>query len=629
MSKAGLPARDGWTEALLAGLVLAVYGRVCVYEFAGYDDIGYVSANPIVGRGITSEGIRWAFTTGHMWNWHPLTWLSHMLDVQMFGLTPGAHHLVNVALHLANTLLLFTILRRWTGERWASFVVAALFAVHPLHVESVAWISERKDVLSTFFFLLTLAAHGRWAATHSPRWYAAGLAAFALGLMSKPMLVTLPFLLLLLDHWPLRRAAMPGALVLEKLPHFALAAAISVITYRVQLEQGAVDAAGTLPLTLRLGNAVVSYGRYLLATAWPVDLAIFYPYEIDLPGWRVAVSALGLAAISGLVLRAARRRPYALVGWLWYLGTLVPVIGLVQAGSQSHADRFTYIPLIGLFVMLAWGGRDAVTRFSVPAAVLVPAVTGVITACAVTASTQVGVWRTSETLFAHAVRVTRRNHVAHNNLGVALQARGDLDGAIEHYREAVRIQPEYAHARTNLGKALRGRFEQAVARNPRDPVAQFNLAVALHDAGELDAAIGHYEEAVRLAPANESVHLRLGAAFFASDRLAEAITEFTEAARLAPDDPTAHFNLGGALGRTGRFTEAVDEYDHVVRLKPEDAAAWANLAISHANLGHVAEAVVAHDKALELARAHRDWGLVRMLEETRSSWRTPGNGPAS
>jgi protein O-mannosyl-transferase len=661
-------ARDRTLRAgafvFLALAVVAVYGRVYRYEFVAYDDPGYVSDNPFVRAGLTGDGIRWAFTTGHMWNWHPLTWLSHMADVQVFGVAPGSHHLVNVAFHLANTLLLFALLERLTRALWPSLAVAALFAVHPLHVESVAWISERKDVLSGFFFVLTLSAYARYVAARSPRWYAAALAMFGLGLMVKAMLVTVPFVLLLLDRWPLGRMAMPAraaptagrrasdpesrrsrrapspgrtptahdaatigqhavpltTLVAEKIPFFALTLAASVVTYVVQLSQGAMEHSGVLPVGLRVANALVAYVRYLVMMVWPADLAVFYPYDLTLPMWEAAAAGLCLVAISAAVLAVSRRHPYAAVGWLWYIGMLVPVIGLVQVGSQALADRYTYLPLIGIFVVVAWGARDLVLRFAVAPPIVAVGASAAIAAYALAGWAQVGLWQTSETLFAHAARVTRGNYIAHNNLGVALAARGRDDAAIAEYQEALRINPDYDHARSNLAQALIGRDQRALSLHPDDAKAHYRLGRSLVDLGRVPEAIDHYQRAVQLEPGDASVRIELGGALVEAGRLDEAVESYQQGVRLAPDDARAHFNLASALARLDRLPEAIAQYRYVLKLTPDDAEAWGNLAMAHAGLQQTSDAVEAERKAVELARAKGQWALVKTLEDWLSSY---------
>jgi tetratricopeptide (TPR) repeat protein len=644
-------------SALLAGALLAVYGQVYTHGFVEFDDPGYVTDNPVVRRGLTLAGVRWAFTTGHMGSWHPLTWLSHLLDVQLFGLNAGAHHLVSVALHLANTLLLLAVWRRMTRALWPSFAVAALFALHPLRVESVAWISERKDVLSTLFWFLTLWAYARYVEARSPRWYAAMLAFFVLGLMAKPMLVTVPFVLLLLDFWPLGRIAFPGsgsrvsgprfspappvsrkpansgprtrdpglgsAVFVEKLPLFAIAGLFSAVTYVTQLQSGAVTAVGSLPIDVRVANALVAYVRYLAMTVWPVDLAVLYPYDTNLPLWQPAGASLAIGVVSLVVLRGARRHPYALVGWLWYLGTLVPVIGLVQIGNQALADRYTYVPLIGVFLILAWGGQSLLTRWRIPPPAVRAVVSLAIGAYAAVAWAQVRLWKDGETLLSHTTRVTRANAVAHNNLGVALTAQDRIDAALEQYLEAVRINPDYADAHNNLGNALRAKgrvaeaiehYEQALRLNASFPDAHYNLGISLAQTGRLEEAIGQYREALRLKPEYPEAHNNLGNALADAGRFDEAIEHYREALRIEPEFAEAHYNLGIALRQAGRLEEAIEHYRQALGLKPEYAEAHNNLGIALGHTSRFPEAIEHYREALrvrpDFADAHNNLGIA-------------------
>jgi len=463
--------------------------------------------------------------------------------------------------------------------------------------------------------------------------------------MAKPMLVTVPFVLLLLDVWPLARLSLPprratpaadrhrrrkaapagtpwSVVLIEKTPFFALSAAASAITYLVQRSTGAMEVSGTLPLGVRLTNAVVAYGRYLVMTVWPRDLSVFYPYDTDLPAWQVIGAVLALMAITATTLAYGRRRPYAVVGWLLYLGMLVPVIGLVQVGSQALADRYTYLPLIGIFILLVWGGGELLARAGVAPALQALLLAGVVAGCAALASAQVGVWRTGETLFTHAVQVTRANYLAHNNLGVALEAEGRFDAAIEQYREALRIKPDYDHARANLARALRGRYEHAAAADPNDAVAQYNLATALRDTGNGQEAIVHYQEAIRLQGDYVAAHTDLGGLLSEVGHLDEAVPHFEQALRVNPDDVRTRFNYGSTLARMGRLLEAVEQYQRVVRLAPDDAEAWGNLAMAHAALHQTAEAARAEQRAVELARAQGQWTLVQTLDQWWEGYRS-------
>jgi len=449
----------------LAALVLAIYAPVRHFDFVQLDDPAYITENPHVLRGLTLDGVRWAFTTGHAANWHPLTWLSHMLDAELFGVAPGPHHLTSVLLHALNTLLLFGALLRMTGAVWRSAVVAALFGVHPLRVESVAWVAERKDVLSALFWLLTLRAYAGFAAPAEPaaprrgRRYALALALFALGLMAKPMLVTLPFTLLLLDWWPLGRLGRTGAwpLVREKIPFVALAAASSAVTLIVQERGGAVSAVSSEPFALRLENAVVSLVAYLRDMLWPAGLTVIYPFPESVPAWQAAGACLVLGGISLAAWRLARSHPYVPVGWLWYLGTLLPVAGLVRVGLQARADRYTYVPLIGIFIAVVWGGAELAARAgarfprrpALPAAAPALLAAASILALAAAARHQVGYWKDNVTLWTRATVLTLRvdEFEAHMSLGAALAAQGRSGEALRHFAEAVRLRPDSAEAR--------------------------------------------------------------------------------------------------------------------------------------------------------------------------------------
>ncbi len=578
-------ARPRLIGLLLALATLLVYLPVCRYNFVVYDDNDYVTENHVIQQGLTWTGVKWAFTTWHASNWHPLTWLSHMLDCELFGLSPGLHHLVNVAFHVVNVVLLFTLLLRLTNALWPAAFVAALFAWHPLHVESVAWIAERKDVLSTCFALLTLLAYTRYAQKRSsvegrePKADTAGpaldsrlstldyllaLVCFALGLMAKPMLVTLPFVLLLLDYWPLQRLStlnpQPSTLrrlALEKWPFFLLTAGACIVTYLAQSQRGgsAVVSIEHISMPYRLGNALTSYGRYLLKALWPADLAVFYPMSEHVVRVRITglMTALALAAVSWWVWRQRRSAPYLLVGWLWYLGTLVPVIGLVQVGSAALADRYTYFPLIGPFIALAFSVQDLARGFRFPTTAAATAAALVLAACLLLTANQLRYWRDSESLFAHAVAVTTNNAFALNNLGVALEQAGRPEEALARYREAVRIEPGLIQSQYNLG----------------------NLLDKLGRPGEARVEL---RRAVLLDPTQPYIHNTLGAVLVKLGRFNEAMGEFTEAERLDPHYSWAPFNIGNLYLKQGRDSEAIDEFRKALRLDPENYQILASVA---------------------------------------------------
>ena len=577
----------------LALATAAVYWPVRHFGFVNYDDPDYVANNARVQEGITREGVVWAFTTTDAYNWHPLTWLSHMLDCQLFGLNAGAHKLVNVVFHIASALLLFSVPDQMTGAPWRSAFVAALFALHPLHVESVAWVAERKDVLSAFFWMLTMGAYVRYVQAPKAGKYLLALTFFALGLMAKPMLVTLPCALLLLDFWPLGRTPWAQAaigrrtpteikrLVWEKLPFLGLSIAASVITYRAQATGAFVSAIKSLPLALRVSNAAVSYVRYIAKVVWPVNLAVFYPH----PGsWKLAEVVLAAAAVvflTILLLRVARENPYLTVGWLWFLGTLLPVVGLIQVGDQSMADRFTYLPSIGLFIMVSWGVPELVFRWREAEAAMQVAALSVIVGLVVGTRHQLQFWGSNIALFERAIAVTRDNYIAQNNLGVALREKGDLEQAAIHFHEAVSIWPQF-------------------------PEANRNLADVLLRAGRLDEAIHYYRQALQRRPGWAETHNALGLALAQQGKLQEAAEHFTRAVDLDPSGEVARSNLALALMKLGRLDDAVAHATRALELNPKDAQAQYLMGLLLTKQGRQAEAVVHFDEAIRLRPAYAE-----------------------
>ncbi|HEY6007578.1 MAG TPA: tetratricopeptide repeat protein [Geobacteraceae bacterium] len=514
-----------WLVAVaLMAAVWGVYGRCAGFDFVMYDDGKYVTGNAIVKSGLGPAAVRWALTTTLDANWFPLTWLSHLLTVQFFGLRPGAHHLVNVFLHGIDTVLLLVLLHRMTGALWRSVLVAALFALHPLHVESVAWVAERKDVLSALFWLLTMLAWCRYAERPGVGRYVGTLVLFGCGLMAKPMLVTLPFVLLLVDYWPLGRlsrqtlgdgslpsfpSVSPARLVLEKVPFLLLAAASSVVTFIVQRKGGAVNVLDNESLLFNVANGLVSYVRYVGKMFWPRDLAVFYPLPAALPTWQAASAAALLLLLTLLVLWQARRRPYVAVGWFWYLGTLVPVIGFVRVGAHAIADRYTYLPLIGLFIILAWGGAELAGLRSWGPKSFAAVAAALVTALAVVSWYQVGTWRNNYTLFEHALAATQGNWLAHNNLATALVADGRFDEALYHVNEALRFKPDYAAAYNNLGVISNklgdpvrtiAAYNKALSLDPTLAETRFNLGLVYLGKGERDKALEEYRALARFNP---------------------------------------------------------------------------------------------------------------------------------
>ncbi len=595
-----------WLVALgLAALTVLVYLPVREYGYVAYDDPDYVTGNAIVQAGLSWRGAGWAFTTGHASNWHPLTWISHMADVSVFGSGPAGPHLVNAVLHALNTVLLFGVLLLFCPEaRWRSAWVAALFALHPLHVESVAWVSERKDVLSAFFFLLTLGAYGFYAKRRETgqgrarAWYALALGLFALGLMSKPMLVTLPCVLLLLDHWPLRRVRLSswadfragaGPLLWEKIPFFALSLVSCVVTFLVQQRGGSVRSLESFSLGERLANAAVACGLYLRNTVRPANLAVFYPHPGSWPAFVVLACVGLLAALSFLALRTARIQPFVTTGWFWFLGMLMPVIGLVQVGNQALADRYTYLPLIGVFIVLAWGATALAERGRWPTPLLAAAAALPVLACLVLTRGQLRHWRESEALFRHALAATKNNYVVHNNLGALLFERGQVEEAMEHYRQSLAAYPGYADAHGNLGNAL---------------LAQ----------GRVDEALSHYERAREIRPDDADAHVNLGNALVRKQRLPEAMACYRTALVLQPAHAKAHYNLGLCLLETGAMEPGIAQLRQAVEAQPDYLNAHLCLGEVLAMLGRREEA----DRSLARVRE------IRRGLEAASSRPAPG-----
>jgi Flp pilus assembly protein TadD len=598
----------------LVGLVALVYARVLGHEFVNYDDDRYVTANARVVHGLTPTGFAWALSATHAANWHPLTWLSHMLDVELYGLDAAGHHLTSVALHAANAVLLLLALHALTGAFWQSAVVAALFAVHPLRVESVAWIAERKDVLSGLCWMLTLGAYARYV--RRPGWgrYLVLAVCFAAGLMAKPMLVTLPCVLLLLDAWPLGRLGSTPVRrhVAEKLPLLALSAASAAVTVVAQRHGGALQDGETWSATERLTHAAVAYVLYLWKTVWPARLACFYPHPAGAGGIPIS-HALGAAALLGLAtflaLRARCRQPWLLFGWLWFLGTLVPVIGFVQVGSQAMADRYAYLPLVGVYVAVVWGVAAAVASRPGLRRAAVAAATAVIAALALATVVQAGRWANSRTLFEHALAVTDGNYVACNNLGSALLDAGDAEHAAAQFRAALEIRSEFAPAHNNLG-LLRVRagdpagavahFERAVALDPRFAEAHNNLGAALQRLGRLEQAARHFERALDLEADHGRAHNNLGVILESRGDLAGAVEHYETALRLLPDFAEAHSNLGNVFLARGDLARARARYEAALAAQPDFAEAHNNLAFVTGRLGEARIAVAHYRRALAL-----------------------------
>jgi tetratricopeptide (TPR) repeat protein len=588
----------------LAVMTLGIYAQVIGHQFITLDDPTYIRENPNVNRGVTLAGLAWAFSTFHAANWHPLTWISHMIDCQLFGTNAGRHLLVNTLIHAANTLFIFYFLLRTTHARWPSALVAALFALHPLHVESVAWASERKDTLSTFFGLLSLIAYVRYAEARSISRYAWVAITLGLGLLAKPMLVTWPFLMLLLDYWPLRRLQGLDAshqlsslrkLVVEKLPLFALVAVSMIITLLAQSHGGAVRTFAAAPVGFRLSNGVVSYATYILLMFWPNNLAVYYPLPLTgIPTWQVIGAAFLLIGITALCLFERRNRPYLIVGWLWFLGTLVPVIGFVQVGGQTMADRYFYIPSIGLFIALVFGFSDLAKSWRVAPPLSAGIAAGVLLILATLTNAQIQRWRDSFTLFEHTLAVTPRNlHIEHN-LGLAMGSAGRYDEAAAHFEKALQIDANFYDGLVGMGvtREFQGRlpeaidyFQAAIHSQPDTPTAHLQLGRVLWKQSSDQAALEEIGRASQLAPKDAEIRADFGLALQLVGRIPEAIEQFHEALRMNPDNAETHANLGLALLGSGKPQESIPEFETALRLKPELTGAADNLRRAQAQSG--------------------------------------------
>ena len=589
---------------LLTGISLAVFTQTIRHDFVNFDDDMYVYNAPAIQAGPTLKGIVAAFTSPHARNWHPLTTLSHMLDCRLYGLNAGSHHATNVVLHTIAVLLLFRVMRQMTGTLWKSAIVAALFAVHPLHVESVAWVSERKDVLSAVFFFLMLDAYIRYARAASIRRYTVVTALFVAGLMSKPMVVTAPIVLLALDYWPLRRFDQIAStraktkitqsgnrrriiqrLLLEKVPWLILSGGVGIITFALQ--KRAAGSIPPLPFLWRAQNAVMSYVIYAWKTFWPRRLAVFYPHPNDtLATWQVVLAIAFLLAITCAAIVWRDKRPYLFTGWFWYLVMLVPVIGLVQVGEQGHADRYTYLPSIGLFLIAVWAAGDVAVMGQVRLwrGVATAGTLVVVAALAGTAFTQASYWRNSETLWAHALAVTTDNDFAHNNLGYLCVDRGELDTAMSHFEAASKIRSGKLHPHYNLGTAF----------------VEMNIGDALARKGQPDEAMAHFEQAITLQPDYAEAYFNRGNVLYAKGRIDEAITDWEKDLQIQPNDANAHTGLGNALLRKGALKEAIAHYNKAMALAPEDPHSRSNLAWV---LGTSSDASIRDGaKAVELAQ---------------------------
>jgi len=631
---------------LLVSLYLVVaifvaYMQVIQFDFVGYDDELYVTENIHVQEGVTYSGLKWVFTTSYSGNWHPLTWLSHMLDYRLYGLNPAGHHWTNLGFHIANTLLLFYILYVMSGALWRSAFVAALFALHPLHVESVAWVSERKDVLSTFFGLLMIFAYCGYVKKPGFKRYLLVITFLSFGLMAKSMLVTFPFVLLLLDYWPLRRLQFRNhrisesgggsyfgfqgllRLILEKIPLFIPVAISCMLTFWAQKSVGAVKTLDAIPLKSRVANALVSYITYVFKAVWPGKLAVFYPHPGNtLEVWQVLGSALLISIATFLSIRSLRKYPYILVGLFIYLGTLIPVIGLVQVGGQAMADRYTYIPLIGFFIIIAWGFSDLLAKWRYGKIVL--SVFAVMVLSGFTAKTffQASHWKNGITLFENAVNVTKNNYTSQNNLGTAL-ASVDIDKAIFHYKVALRMKPDYAVALYNLGNVLikKGRVDEAIdyyhkALHIKPDYVEVlnNLGNAFVDKKDYDKALFYFTEAFKMDPRQIDASNNLANMLFVQGKPNEAISQYKEIVKTYPEDADAHYNLAYMLSIQGMLDEAVLHYKESLRINPKYSKAHYNLGNILINEGNTKEAFAHFAEAIKFkpdyAPAYNKIGLI-------------------
>jgi tetratricopeptide (TPR) repeat protein len=638
--------RELLISLLLICITLALYGQVLNHQFVYFDDTLYVTENRHIQEGLTLESVIWALTATDISYWQPMTLFSLVLDYEIFGLNPRGFHLTNLLLHTLNALFLFLVLRRMTGSLWQSAFVATLFAIHPLNVESVAWVVERKNVLSTFFWMLTMLSYVYYSERPSLSRYLLTLLLFALGLMAKPMLVTLPFVLLLLDYWPLGRlqlgdlgknlepqshretqsgsqGSLVFRLVLEKVPFFVFSmGSIYMSLWSVQSPGSVATNTVMMSMSLRFTNALVSYVSYIGKMIWPRNLAVFYPPPEILPWWQAVAAAFFLILVSVLVLRQLRRRPYLLMGWLWYLGTLIPVIGLVQVGLwPALADRFVYVPLVGLFIIAAWGVPDLLGKWrhrkliiTVTAGVLIAAASAVTWA-------QLHHWRNTITLFQRALKVTSRNYLAHNNLGAALDEQGKIKEAIAHYTKSLEINPNYWMAHNNLGTALAGQgknkeaiahYRKALEINPNYAGIHNNFATFLAQQGRIDEALTHFSRALQIRPDFAEVHGNLGNVFGQQGMIDEAVAHYNKALELKPTYAEAHNNLGVLLAKRGRLKEATNHYSEALRFDPQSAETHNNLAVALVELGEVEAAIPHYVRALDLqpdyAMAHNNLG---------------------
>lgn len=626
-------------------MTLAVFRPMLDHEFLKYDDDTYVTDNRHIQSPLNGQALGWAFTTGYGSNWHPLTWLSHMLDFQLFELNPRGHHLISLVLHTANAVLMLLVLRRMTSALWPSALVAALFAWHPLHIESVAWVAERKDVLSTFFWLLTMWFYVRYAQRRKPAPYLLALAFFVLGLMTKPMLVTLPFVLLLLDYWPLQRmhfdkwsSVTPSgnhrnnvlSLLWEKTPFFVGAFASGIITFLVQRSGGAMATIEVYSMKTRIANALVAYVGYIAKMCWPSRLAVLYPHPgNNLPVAKVALCAALLLLLTICFVILSRRRKYLAVGWLWYLGTLVPVIGLVQVGVQGLADRYSYMPLTGLFIIIVWGIRDLSANLPYRRIILSILAIAVLSGLTFCTHLQLRYWKNSLTLFERTLDVTSDNYLMHNNYANLLGDLGRTEEAIAHFQQSLKLRPDSPHIHTNVANLLwqlgRGNeavehYHRALSLKPDFAPAHYNSGVALAGQGKHEQAIAAYRQAVRFQPDYVEALSNLGFELAQQGKYDQAVNYYNQAIEFDPDNVIAQGRLGLALAALGRLDEAIKQFRLVLVARPDDVEMYCNLGILLQRQGKIAEAIGQYRQALQIdpasAKAKRclEAAMARQVE---------------
>ena len=621
-------------SVVLAAAMFGVFGQMLNHDFVNYDDLDYITNNPMVQEGWSVEGLKWALTSHTHGHWHPLTWLSHMTDCQVFGLNPGLHHLSSLLLHMVNTLLLFWVLSRMTGAPYRSAFVAALFGLHPLHVEPVAWVAARKDLLSGFFWMLALATYRYYV--KRPKWfkYLLVLLTFALGLMAKAMIVTLPLILLLLDYWPLGRFKLepvPGGgdpspekflnsrgqtrrvfgLVLEKALFFVIlgGSVFMTVSFMMYERLPMFSLAKVWPKKEYVAEAFVFYTTYLVKMIWPFGLATPYPYSPVPPAWQVAGAAGFLLTVSFLAVRWFRAKPYLFLGWFWYLIALLPVIGLVKMGPHSIADRYTYISLIGIFIIMAWGVPDIMPMWTHRNRIMGGMAVAVLVACGVVSWVQTSYWKNSITLLGHAVQVTENNWMAHTNLGVALKDAGRPDDAIPHYEASLRVKPEDYKARMNLGFAMMRRgdldaaihqFSESLRYYHQDPLAHFTLGILLKNQGKCSEAVLHFSESLRIKPGNAEAHENWGICLAKMGDLPEALRQFSQALDIDPERIPARMNLGITLIRQGQVSDAINQFETALKIRPDDPKTLYFLGTALNQAGRTEEAVEHLQKSLQI-----------------------------